>query len=94
MKTLVISYYDKKLGVYSNPAVIQYAANEDIIEQTRRMCANPELPVVYFDYDLYILGSFDDRTGAFDTLPKPEFIVSLGDFRYLREQVKENVKES
>lgn len=95
MKLKLISMYDKKLGVYSNPSYERDVSNEDLIEGYRRMCANPKLPVGYFDFDVYILGYYDDKTGEFDT-HKPEFLVALGDFRHLAavKEEKQDVKSA
>lgn len=82
MKLKIVAYKDNKLNVFTNPFFLGNSSNEDIIENTRRMCANPKLPKVYYDYDLYCLGEYDDKTGHFDT-KDPEFLVSLGDFRHL-----------
>lgn len=91
MKMLLIGYYDKKLNVYTAPTTIADASNEDLIENTRRMCANPKLPKVYLEYDLYKFGTYDDKVGSFEISEKPEFICSLGDFRYLGENGESNV---
>lgn len=86
MKTKLVAYYDKKLGVYTQPIAMQDVSVEDMIEQVRRMCANPGIKENLFDNDLYVLGSYDDKLASFELLAKPEFIVSLGDFRYLQER--------
>lgn len=93
MTMLLLSYYDKKLGVYSAPTTIQDKDDDVIIEETRRMCANPQMPKIYFEYDLYKVGSFDDKVGVIEKLDKPVFLVSLSDFRHLAEDVSD-VKES
>ena len=82
----LVAYYDKKLGVYTAPISMNDFAVEDLIEQTRRLCANPKVPENYFDMDLYILGTFDDKLGSIVVNSKPEFVVSLNDFRYLKEE--------
>ena len=88
----VVAYKDVKLGVFSNPFYLGNTTKEDIIENIRRMCANPQTPSVYFEYDLYYLGEFDDKVGSFKC-EAPEFLVSLGDFKHLRsaEEVKVDV---
>ena len=82
MKIRVLAYKDTKLNVFTNPFYVADASNEDVIENTRRMCANPSMPVSYFEYDLYSLGSYDDKLGKFD-VSEPEFLVSLGDYKHL-----------
>lgn len=95
MNMIMLSYFDKKLGVYSSPATIQEKADDVIIEETRRMCANPQMPKVYFEYDLYKVGVFDDKVGEIKAFEKPVFLVSLNDFIHLAsEGEKEDVKVS
>lgn len=96
MKLQVLSYKDNKLNIFTQPFYLDGSrTQEEIIEVMRRMCANPQMPVVYFEYDLYKLGIFDDKTGVFECA-SPEFMVSLADFKHLRpvEEVKENVSTS
>lgn len=83
----VIAYKDTKLNVFSQPVCISSSSTEEIIENVRRMCANPEFPSSYFEYDLYFLGEFDDKTGSFK-VSKPDFLVSLADFRHLASKVE------
>lgn len=92
MRSIMISYYDKKLGVYSSPSIIAEASDENIVEQTRRMCANPQMPKIYFEYDLYRLGAFDDKTGEFEIENKPVFLCSLDEYRHLASEVHEDVQ--
>lgn len=88
MISKLVAYYDKKLGVYTQPISMPNTSNEDLIEQTRRMCANPKVPDAYFDYELYCLGSYDDKRAELIILDKPEFIVSLADFRIYKEEAQ------
>lgn len=85
----VVSLYDKKLGVYANPTYVHNDDEEALKEAYRRMCAG-EVPANVFDYDVYVLGTYDDKLGQFILNDKPEFLVSLGDYRYLQE--KSNVQ--
>lgn len=82
MKMKIVAYKDTKLNIFTQPIFTGNLDNSEIIESTRRMCANPQLPSSYFEYDLYLLGEFDDKVGKFETI-EPEFLVSLGDFRHL-----------
>lgn len=95
MKMKILSYKDTKLNIFTQPFYLDgERKEEEIIEIMRRMCANPQMPSVYFEYDLYCLGIFDDKTGTFEA-SSPEFLVSLGDFKHLRtvvQEVKEDVK--
>lgn len=84
----VIAYKDTKLNVFTNPFFVGNIEASEIIEQVRRMCANPQMPSVYFEYDLYLLGEYDDKLGKFNT-KEPEFLVSLGDFKHLAAKKEE-----
>ena len=88
----ICAYKDTKLNVFTNPFYLGNISNEEIIETARRMCANPQLPAVYFDYDLYILGEFDDKTGRFKT-EDPEYLVSMADYKHLASKVEEKVEK-
>ena len=79
----MIVYKDTKLGVYTKPMFIEGdRSREDIIEMTRRMCANPNLDKAMLEYDLYEIGEYDDKICKI-TSHEPLFLVSLGDFRHL-----------
>ena len=83
MKVKILAYKDTKLNVFTQPFYMDgERKNEEVIEIIRRMCANPELPAKYFEFDLYDLGLFDDKVGTFE-VKVPEFLVSLGDFKHL-----------
>lgn len=86
----LISYRDPKLGVFSNPIFEKNITDEEIKESARRMCANAECPKRIFEYDLYVLGTFDDKTGKYETY-EPKFLVSLSEFSHLKE-VEENAE--
>ena len=75
----VVSYYDKKLGVYSNPIFLRNDSNEDIQENYRRMLASPKVPAEYRDYDVYILGTYEDKRAEFKLSEKPEYLLSMAD---------------
>lgn len=89
MKMLVCGHYDKKLNVYTSPFTLPICSDEDLIEQTRRMCVNPQVPSAYFEYDLYKFGIYDDKLGEFELESKPVFICSLADFKHLREVLED-----
>lgn len=93
MKHRLISYYDRKINVYNPVICLPDSSDEDLIEGVRRMCASPKVNSQIFDFDLYSIGVFDDKLGSCVLNDKPEFLVSLADFRYLQE-VKEDVKGS
>lgn len=89
----VVSYFDKKLGVYSNPIFLRNDSNEDLQENYRRMLASPKVPEEYRDYDVYILGTYEDKRAKFEILDQPEFLLAMSDFMSQKE-VKEDVAAS
>lgn len=89
----VVAYFDKKLGVYSNPIFLRNDSNEDIQENYRRMLASSKVPAEYRDYDVYILGSYEDKRAEFKVCEKPEYLLSMADFMS-SEEVKEDVARS
>lgn len=93
MKMRLLCYRDSKLGVFGTPFSERDCSNEDLIETVRRMAANPEIPSHYFEYELYSLGSYDDKNGSITPII-PEFIVSFGEFKSYRTEKKEEVKDS
>ena len=40
----VIAYKDIKLNVFTQPFFVGNIGKEEVIEQVRRMCANPSMP--------------------------------------------------
>lgn len=90
----VLAYKDTKLNIFTQPFYLDGSLQrEDLIETIRRMCAAPGVPAVFFEYDAYVLGEYDDKLGIFQNC-SPEFLVSLGDFKHLRfvEEPKEEVQ--
>lgn len=87
----VVAYKDTKLNVFSQPVFITADLNrDDLIETFRRMCASPETPSSYFELDVYLLGTFDDKTAIFN-VASPEYLCSLGDFKHLKAETTEVV---
>lgn len=84
----VLSYYDRKLGVYTHPIYVQNEPDTDVIEKFRRMLANPEakIPESYKDFEVYCLGTFDDSYANFDLFDKPGYLLSMSDF--IKSEVK------
>lgn len=81
----VVSYFDKKLGVYSNPIFLRNDSNEDIQENYRRMLASPKVPAEYQDFDVYILGTYEDKRAKFELLDQPEYLLSMADLMIKKE---------
>lgn len=86
----LLAYYDPRLGVYTTPITIQYERVEDVLEVVRRMCAAPQIDPNMFEYDLYYLGTYDDKVAEFKLDVKPVFLAHLGDFRIKEKEKDEN----
>lgn len=79
----VLTYYDKKLGVYSQPIYVQNITNEEIVEMVSRYVMSCDINNSIFDTDLYLLGEFDDKEALF-TLSKKEFLTSFDSLKILK----------
>lgn len=83
----VYSYYNKKVGVYQDPFI--QPTTKDLFPKlvTRSVVLNPKHAQEQhlYECDLYYLGTFDEETGSFDLLDKPEFLVTLSNL-----EVKDN----
>lgn len=88
MKKVVLAYFDKKIGAYNDPVFSPEFSDEDFIEQSRRMCASDKISPKIFDFQLYRLGTFDDKSGEMELFDKPIFICSFSDFEYMKEKQK------
>jgi predicted pyridoxine 5'-phosphate oxidase superfamily flavin-nucleotide-binding protein len=74
VKLKVYSLFDVKIGAYNRPLFYRtdgeaLRAFMDALEKDEGLKRHPE------DYVMFVLGSFDDATGAFDCVPAP---VSIG----------------
>ena len=77
----LVAAFDKQLKVYMPLQSINDIPEEDIIESNRRGVLQGKIPAPLANQlDIYLLGTFDDKTGFFDLLSEPKFLVSLADF--------------
>lgn len=67
MKLIVVSVYDRASEVFGRPAFIpaRGAAIRSFTDEVNRVDANNELNRHPDDFDLYILGEFEDSQGIF-----------------------------
>lgn len=71
---------DRVVGAYNKP-FYDNLDREDFVETIKRVVLHdPKGQAVLRDCDLYLLGSYDDKTGKFDLLDDPDFIVSIDQF--------------
>lgn len=89
----MLSYYDKKMNLYTSPITIDNRSNEDLIEMFRRFTCSKEFNPVYLDFDIYCLGTFDDKTASLVLEDKPVYLASFSDFALLRKEVLDDGKE-
>ena len=89
----MLSYYDKKMNLYTSPITIDNRPDEDIIEVYRRFTCSKEFNPSYLDFDIYSLGTFDDKTGRIVLEDKPVYLASFSDFALLRKEVLDDGKE-
>jgi len=75
----LITFRNKKLGFWLAPIVNHARTDEELIESYRRALlsgasignSHPE------EFEVYRIGSMDDKTGEITLCPKPVFIVSF-----------------
>lgn len=75
----VYSYYNKKAGVYQDPFL--QPVTKDLFPKMvqRSVLLNPGEAAKQhlYECDLYYLGTFDEETGIYALLEKPEFLCTL-----------------
>lgn len=75
MKLVVVSIKDAALGAYSRPAFVPTvgAAQRSFMDEIN----NPQSEAAKHpkDYDLYLLGYFDDVTGQFSNEESPKILL-------------------
>lgn len=79
MMANVYCYYNRKAGFYTAPIVSPYDKDQ-IVELTHQsFIANVGSPehLQQLEHDLYFLGLFDTKTGAFQLELKPEFLTTF-----------------
>lgn len=80
MKIHVFSILDEKSKVFSQPFFMTAkgqavrAFSDLVADKNSAIARHPE------DYRLYLLGEFDDLSGAFVSLPQPEYLYAGSDF--------------
>lgn len=80
MKLNVFAVYDIKAKSYANPFFLAHAGQairsfSDLAKDEKSSInAHPE------DYQLYRCSEYNDETGLFEKLERPEFLVNASDF--------------
>lgn len=79
MKVQMFTIYDKKMQVHQHPfmsgnrAVMMRTVTDGLARNDSMMSRFP------VDYEIYLVGEFDDATGKVTPLPENEFICNLED---------------
>lgn len=87
MKVHVFSILDEKSLVFSQPFFMQskgaaVRAFSDLVQDKSTSIAKHPA-----DYRLYVIGEFDDVSGALQSLPQPEFLYTGADFVDISKEV-------
>lgn len=80
MKTEIYSLFDRAVATYARPmfAVAAGQVLRDLKVAVNDQQRQENLVMHSADFDLYKLGSFDDQTGRFELLDKPELVLNCG----------------
>lgn len=83
----VMAVRDKKVGAYMNPffSQSQGAALRSFQDEVNRAAEDNILYRHPQDFDLYLLGTFDNESGSWETLLQPELLLA-GDAALLRKE--------
>lgn len=80
MKVQIFTMYDKKMQIHHNPV---YSVNRGTMMRQVQdtLQRNPDTLMARFpvDYELYLIGEFDDIKGKIEVLPEKEYICMLED---------------
>lgn len=80
MTLFIYSIRDRKVGCYGRPMSDNLSAKDELETLRRSVITNPEFGARMADAELYLLGEFDDETGAVTLKDKPEFVGDVGKF--------------
>lgn len=77
MKLKIVTLRDIKIGAYQQPVYVAAVGAairgfEDAINNKEK---NTDISRHPADFELYLLGEFDDETGKFNLLDQPQFIM-------------------
>lgn len=81
MKQFVVSVKDRAAEIFNRPFFVPHrnVAVRDFTDEVNRSAPDNQLNKHPDDFDLYLLGSFDDNTGMFEMEPAPVVIVRAKD---------------
>lgn len=81
MKMSVFAVYDEKAQAYANPFYFNFKG--EAVRAFQDIATDPKSIISKHisDFSLYMLGTFDDRSGQLESLKVPEFIIKAVDFK-------------
>lgn len=94
MKLKVFSIFDDKAKAFVNPFFMPHnglalrALSDVVQDKNTNISRHPG------DFSLYILAEFDDNSGEFVSLERPEFLARALDYVEPERKAVENVEES
>lgn len=82
MKKYLYAFKDSVLGQFGD-LICQNVPEDVYLELVKASCVAPEIPFQFWQSDLYLLGTFDTKTGVFEPEEAPKFLESMSTFKYL-----------
>ena len=81
MLQFVVSVKDRAADVFNRPFFVPHrnVAVRDFTDEVNRFAADNQLNKHPDDFDLYLLGTFDDNAGTFDMEEQPVVLVRAKD---------------
>lgn len=81
MLQYVVSVQDRASGVFNRPFFVPHrnVAIRDFTDEVNRSAVDNQLNKHPDDFDLYLLGQFDDNTGTFISEGAPQVLVRAKD---------------
>lgn len=78
MKYIIVTIYDRKVGVYGRPAFVRHTneALRQFIDEANRKAADNILNQHTEDFDLYQIGTFEDEDGLITPQAPPDLILA------------------
>ncbi|QXP08554.1 MAG: nonstructural protein [Arizlama microvirus] len=82
MKKIVCAVYDEKSKIYDSHFFI-FGFKGEAIRAFSEIATDSKTMIYKYpqDFSLYMLGTFDDTLGAFDSSKVPELVVRASDFK-------------
>lgn len=79
MKKYIYSQHDERANFYNHPQIseIEPESFAENIKRSIMLCRDPKQLAMLVDCKLCFLGTFNDITGEFSILEKPEIIVEV-----------------